>query len=656
MNTLTINAPPTRSRSKRKTDAALGQENIPRADIARGGVERPKAGIAVAQNIPTITAQQTLMLVDDEENIIASLSRLLRRDGYTIVLANSGEQALALLARHPVGVIVTDQSMPKMSGAALLNQVKELYPDTVRIMLTGHADIQLAIDAINRGAIYKFLSKPWEDDALRASIAEAFVHYALVQQRANLARDIQIANDTLAQINAELELLVERKNTQLDHLANYDPLTNLPNRLLLLDRLDREIVRAQRDNKLVVVMYVDLDRFQQINDSFGHPVGDQLLQQVALKLSHYVKDEDSLARLGGDEFCFVLTGIKDAHDASNVAQSILDSFKKYSVTIEDNDIFITASIGISIYPFDGICTTTLMKNADAALYHAKSEGFNSFQYYTTQMSDMAWRRLTLETELRHAVEREEFVLYYQPKINLVSGRIIGVEALLRWQNTERGLVSPMEFIPLLEETGLIMNVGEWALRAASRQAQIWKAMGHDDIRVAVNLSALQFKQPDLAGMVQNICSEAGLDIGMGALELELTESLLMKNVEGTMVTLNKLHDMGVRLSIDDFGTGYSSLSYLKKFPIHSLKIDQSFVRDISTSKDDAAIVSAIVAMGHSLGLKVIAEGVETKAQLTYLRKIKCDEMQGYLFSRPVPGHEMTRLLHDKESLELSLEI
>lgn len=656
MNTSTINAPLTSSRAKRKKDSAPSQESIPRTDLAIEEVERPKNGIAAAQNIPTAAAQHTLMLVDDEENIITSLSRLLRRDGYTIVLANSGEQALALLARHAVGVIVTDQSMPTMSGAALLNQVKDLYPDTVRIMLTGHADIQLATDAINRGAIYKFLSKPWDDAALRASIAEAFVHYTLVQQRANLARDIQIANDTLAHINAELESLVERKNSQLDHLANYDPLTNLPNRLLLLDRLEREIVRAQRDNKLVVVLYVDLDRFQQINDSFGHPVGDQLLQQVALKLSHYAKEEDSLARLGGDEFCFVLTEIKDAHAASNMAQSILDSFKNYSVTIEDNDIFITVSIGISIYPFDGICTTTLMKNADAALYHAKSEGFNNFQYYTAQMSDLAWRRLTLETELRHAVEREEFVLYYQPKINLISGRIIGMEALLRWQNPERGLVAPSEFIPLLEETGLIMNVGEWVLRAASRQAQIWKAMGHEDICVAVNLSALQFKQPDLAGMVQNICMEAGLDLGMGALELELTESLLMKNVDGTMVTLNKLHEMGVRLSIDDFGTGYSSLSYLKKFPIHSLKIDQSFVRDISTSKDDAAIVSAIVAMGHSLGLKVIAEGVETRAQLNYLRKIKCDEMQGYLFSRPVPSHEMSRLLHDKESLELSFEI
>jgi len=297
----------------------------------------------------------------------------------------------------------------------------------------------------------------------------------------------------------------------------------------------------------------------------------------------------------------------------------------------------------------------LLKNADAALHQAKEDGRNNFQYYAEQMNASAWQRMKLETELRHALAREEFVLYYQPKVNLESGKIVGMEALLRWQSPERGLVSPGTFIPLLEETGLILAVGEWVLRAACRQASVWQAAGLQDIHIAVNLSTLQFRQPDFAGVVLGILKESGLDLSLGTIELELTESLLMSNAEGAIETLATLHQEGIHFSIDDFGTGYSSLSYLKRFPISSLKIDQSFVRDLSSDDEDEAIVAAIIALGHSLGLKVIAEGVETTAQLAQLRKKDCDEMQGFLFSRPVPAADMTQLLQSGEHLNFPLE-
>ncbi len=612
---------------------------------------------AVNNEDPPLTSgtMRTLLLVDDEANIVIALSRLLRTDKYNILIANSGKEGLALLAQYTVGVIISDQRMPEMTGVEFFSQVKELYPDTVRIVLSGYSDFESVTDAINRGAIYKFLSKPWSDELLCNSVAEAFVQYELVQEKKRLTRDIQRARDQMADLNRELAELVGRKNSQIERIANYDLLTSLPNRALFLDRLEQELARARRDDRLVAVMFVDLDRFKQINDSFGHPLGDTLLQQVALRLASYAQVGDTVARMGGDEFSFVLTGAKGVQEAGAVAQKILDSFARDPFSIGDNDVFAAASIGISIYPLDGVDTTTLIKNAEAALYHAKSEGRNNFQYYETQMNALAWQLLALETELRRALEREEFLLYYQPKVDLASGKISGMEALLRWQSPARGLVSPTEFIPLLEETGLILVIGEWVLCEAIKQVRAWQKIGFEDIHIAVNVSALQFRQPDFAEVVLEICRDNDLDPSKGALELELTESLLMKNMEVTLETLNKLFKMGVQLSIDDFGTGYSSLSYLKRFPISSLKIDQSFVRDIAINQDDAAIVSAIIALGHSLGLKVVAEGVGTVEQLTFLRKMKCDAMQGYLFARPVPAAEMTRLLQSGENLELSLK-
>jgi len=599
-----------------------------------------------------VIMERTLLLVDDEEDISAALTRLLRPYGYRILRATSGREGLALLTLNEVGVIVSDQRMPEMTGVEFLTQAKNLYPDTVRIVLSGYADLDSVTDAINRGAIYKFLTKPWDNETLCANILEAFRHYELKQEKEQLMRDIQSANDLLAQVNLEWADAVVKRDEQINRVSFYNPLTDLPNRRLFLERLDQELALAQRDGRLVAVMLINLDRFQQINSSFGHSVGDMLLQAVAGRLRIHVGAGETVAHLGGDEFGLVLTDITKAQNAADIAQKLAGTFAREHISIGDHEVFVTACIGIALYPMDGVNADMLLKNADAALHHAKEEGLGSFQYYAPQMNASAWHRLVFETELRRALERDEFVLHYQPKVNLTDGKITGMEALLRWQSTERGLVLPGEFIPLLEKTGLILPVGAWVLDTACRQAQVWKSAGLNAAHIAVNLSALQLRQPGFIDMVRNAIAENNLDQDIATLELELTESMLMKDMDGTIHKLNALQEMGVRLSIDDFGTGYSCLSYLKRLPVNTLKIDQSFVCHLPGNREDATIVNAIIALGKGLGMNVIAEGVETMEQMICLREMGCDELQGYLFSRPVPADEMTLLLQNGEVLNM----
>lgn len=599
--------------------------------------------------------ERTLLLVDDEKDVGAALERLLRGDGYTILHASSGREGLEILAQHEVGVVISDQRMPVMTGIEFLTEVKALYPQTIRMVLTGYADLDTVKEAINRGAIYKFLTKPWDNDTLRGDVMEAFGRFELARQKAGLLQQIQTANELLAQLNIELASAMERKDSQIDHAVHHDHLTNLPNRLLFLDRLDQELTRAHRDNHMAAILMIDLDHFKQVNDSFGFHIGDEVLKLASERLLGLMRACDTIARIAGDKFGIVLTGVKASRYAGEVAQKILDSFAQEPFVVEGNEFFITLCLGISVYPVDGLNTATLLNNADAAMYHAKKEGRHHYLYYAGQMNASAWQRLKLETELRRALVQNEFVLHYQPKVDMADGRIVGMEALLRWQSPERGLVAPGEFIPLLEETSLILPVGEWALREACKQARAWRSAGFADIRIAVNLSVMQLKQPDFVGMVLGILSEHGLDPALKMIELELTESMLMDNVQGTIETLQKLHDAGIQFSIDDFGTGYSSLSYLKRFQISTLKIDQSFVRDLSGDHNDGAIVGAVIALGHSLGLKVIAEGVETLTQLRRLQSLHCDEIQGYLFSRPVPAAQMAELLRNDENLSSRLE-
>lgn len=599
-----------------------------------------------------ISSERTLLLVDDEEEIGAALARLLRPYGYKILRAKSGREGLVLLTGCEAGVVVSDQRMPEMSGVEFLTQVKELYPHAVRIVLSGYADLDSVTDAINRGAIYKFLTKPWDNETLCANILEAFGHHELILEKERLMQEIQSANDLLAQVNLEYADAVQQRDKQIKHISYHSLLTGLPNRRMFLEQMERELEHAHREDRVVAIMFINLDRFRQINNSFGHHAGDLLLQAVAGRLRKQVRAGDTVAHVGGDEFGFALTDMRGAQDAADVAQELLDTLAREAVAIDGREIFVTACIGISIYPFDGIEANALVKNADVALRHAKSAGGGSFRYYAAQMNATAWQRLTMETELHRALEREEFALHYQPKVDLASGKIVGMEALLRWHSPERGLVAPGEFIPLLEETGLILPVGAWALDMACQQAQAWRQAGLSAARIAVNLSALQFGQPDFAGTVRNALEKSGLIRNAEALELELTESLLVKDMGGTAALLGELHEMGVRLSIDDFGTGYSCLNYLKHLPIDKLKIDQSFIRNLPASCEDAAIVSAIVTLGHGLGLSVVAEGVETVEQLICLQTMRCNEAQGYLFSRPAPAAEMTLLLQNGAELDM----
>lgn len=435
----------------------------------------------------------------------------------------------------------------------------------------------------------------------------------------------------------------KRYQEQLDHLAHHDALTSLPNRLLFSDRLTSSLSKARRAKKMLAVMFLDLDRFKLINDSLGHSMGDLLLKRVAERLTWSIREADTIARMGGDEFTVIVDDIATSDDAATLAQRILEALSQ-PFQFDNGELFVTASIGISIFPADGTDAETLVRNADIAMYRAKDQGCNTFCLFTDSLNTAALEQMTLESNLRKALEREELVVYYQPRVDIKTGRIMAAEALVRWQHPQLGLIFPGQFIPLAEETGLIVPMGEWVLDTACRQTRAWSDAGLPEIDVAVNVSAYQFQREDLRPTVRKVLSETGLE--PHRLDLELTESTLVHNSDVAANILAKMKGMGLKLSIDDFGTGYSSLSYLKKFPVDAVKIDQSFIRNVTADSDDAAIASAIVGMAHKLNLKVIAEGVETLEQLEFLRSINCDEMQGYFVSKPVPGEEFAELLKD----------
>jgi diguanylate cyclase (GGDEF)-like protein len=470
------------------------------------------------------------------------------------------------------------------------------------------------------------------------------------------AEALQVASDDhvirLQQANAHLVIAaiearklteqVQMAQTELDHLAHHDVLTDLPNRLLLNDRLAQAIAQAHRQGRQLAVMFMDLDRFKHINDSLGHAVGDQLLQSVAQRLVGCVRHSDTVSRQGGDEFVLLLSNMEHAEDAALAAQKMLTALVPPH-HIDQHDLHIGVSIGISIYPDDGEDGQTLLKNADTAMYHAKESGRNTYKFFEQEMNARAVRRQSIEASMRRALERQEFVLHYQPKINLRSGAIVGIEALVRWQHPQRGLLEPAQFVPIAEESGLILPIGRWVLREACRQARAWQDAGLPPITVAVNTSALEFRAKDFLENLRAILAETRLESCY--LELELTESVLMRDVVATDSVLHALAALGVKLAVDDFGTGYSSLSYLRQFPITTLKIDQSFVNQITSNPDDATIVSAVISMGKSLKHRVIAEGIETAEQVAFLLAQYCDEGQGYFFGRPVGAEALTTLLH-----------
>jgi diguanylate cyclase (GGDEF)-like protein len=430
---------------------------------------------------------------------------------------------------------------------------------------------------------------------------------------------------------------------QMTHLAEHDPLTGLPNRLLLNDRVKQAIALAPRHKKQVALLFLDLDGFKHINDSLGHSIGDKLLQSTGERLVKCVRATDTVSRQGGDEFVVLLSEVEHPEDAAITARRIIQAVAEPQ-SIDQHDLHVTTSIGLSLYPDDGLNAETLVKNADTAMYQAKENGRQSYQFFKVDMNVKAVERQSIEESLRRALDRQEFSLQYQPKIDLRTGRITGAEALIRWTHPTRGSVSPAQFIPVAEDTGLIVPIGNWVLHEACRQTRAWEKTGLPAVPIAVNVSALEFRQETFLEGVFAALRETDLD--PKSLELELTESVLMKRAEFAASVLKELRARGIRVAVDDFGTGYSSLSYLRKFPIDALKIDQSFVRQITMAPQDTTIVSAIISMGRSLNLRVVAEGVETIGELEFLQAHQCDEAQGYYFSRPVPPEQFAKLLEN----------
>ncbi len=438
----------------------------------------------------------------------------------------------------------------------------------------------------------------------------------------------------------------ELASVEIEHLAYHDALTGLPNRPLFMDRLIITLAQASRANQKVAVFFLDLDRFKDINDSLGHTLGDALLKACADRISRCVREGDTVARFGGDEFTLLIPRIDNVEDAAKIANKIIETLR-IPFLIADRELFVTTSVGIAISPGDGRDPETLVRNADAAMYRAKEQGRDGYQLYAPAMNARALERLALENMLRKAISQRELEVFYQPLVDLATRQIVGLEALLRWNHPELGLLLPAHFISTAEQSGLIVPLGSWALLTACKQLRIWQKRVDPHLIVSVNLSARQFSQPDLVATVAQVLDESGID--PQTLELEITESNAMQNAENTIHTLRELKELGVRISMDDFGTGYSSLNYLKRFPIDTLKLDQSFVRDITSDNRDAAIVSAVIQMAHSLDLDVIAEGVETEAQLDFLERQGCDRIQGFFFSAPMASEHLEPYLLEQRA-------
>jgi diguanylate cyclase (GGDEF)-like protein len=574
------------------------------------------------------TNRPTILLIDDDEQIRKLLNELLGTD-YECVTAGSAEEALAVLKTMSFALVISDINMGGISGLDLIPKVHQATPDTVVVMVSGQQSIDYAIEAMRAGA-FDYMTKPLDLRHVDAAVQRALDHHQLLVGKRAYEND--------------LEELVKRRTAEVEHMAYYDTLTGFPNRALFMDRLTQAVTVATHSRQMVGALFLALDRFKKINDTLGHTIGDRLLQEAAERLKTCVSGGDTVARFDGDEFALLLTKVDSTADLVEISRSINEVLKP-SFMLERHDVYVTASIGISLFPVDGGDTDTLLKNAGAALYRAKMQGGNNYQFYTSDMNDKAVKRLALESSLRHAIEHEEFVLYYQPVIDIRSMKVVGAEALLRWQHPELGLLAPGDFIPLAEDTGLILPIGAWVLRTACTQTHLWQKSGFPEFRIAVNVSARQFQDEHLLEMVVQALSETELE--SGCLELELTESSIMQNAESAVKTLQGLRTMGVKIAIDDFGTGYSSLGYLKLLPIDILKLDRSFVDGATSDLDDAAMVTAIITLAQNLRLKVIAEGIETQAHLDFLRSLGCDQGQGFFLGRPMPAEQFCSFVTDR---------
>ncbi|WP_176719947.1 putative bifunctional diguanylate cyclase/phosphodiesterase [Desulfuribacillus alkaliarsenatis] len=545
-----------------------------------------------------------ILVVDDRRATRILIRNVLIQDGYRVLEAENGQEAIDTFLIESPELILLDIVMPVMDGLTACEKIRRL-PDGNRtpiLMFTGVNDGKSVEAAFQAGAS-DFINKPINWEELRYRV-QRLLHLRSVEEK------------------------VQRQ-------VYYDSLTNLPNRLLFKDRLEVAIFYAASEQLQLAVLYLNLKKFTLINDAFGYDAGDMVIREVAQRLQTAVGQDVTVARMGGDDFAFILNRIEHEEEAAKIAAQVIEAINE-PWSINRQEVYIDSDIGIALYPDDGQDVQTLLKNAETAMQQAALEHRNTYRFYNHDMNTKALERIGLENALRHAIDKNELIIHYQPKFQSCMNKVTGVEALIRWQHPERGMVPPMEFIPIAEENQLIIPIGEWVLRTACMQMKEWHDAGHR-LSLSVNFSALQFRQLGVSDRVYEILSEIGLE--PNCLTIEITESVAMKDVNYTVKTLNALQEKGVKVSIDDFGTGYSSLSYLKRLPISELKIDRSFVRDITTDQDDAAIVEMILVLGQTLKLNMVAEGVETPEQVEFLRDKGCLEMQGYLFSKPITAEE-----------------
>ena len=574
--------------------------------------------------MPGITESRSKILIVDDEPLVRDLIVQVLETDHTCKTAGSAEEAISILQTESFDLVMSDINMGGISGIELIPQVLALSPDTIIVMLSGNQTIDSAIDAIRSGA-FDYVKKPFDIDHVKVAVDRALKHRTLLLEKRLYEN--------------HLEELVKKRTEELNYLSYYDVLTTLPNRTLFEDRVAQAILLGQEKQQMAL-LFVSLDGFKKIRDTLGHIPGNKILQEAANRLISETQGSSTVARFEGDEFAVLIPQVAGTEGAAEIANSINNMIKR-RYEVAETEIFISASIGISLYPDDGKEAQSLLKNAAAALLTAQEGGGDLYYFYTTGMNSDALKRLSFENSLRSALVRDEFEMYYQPKLDINTRKIVGMEALIRWHHPDMGFVSPVDFIPLAETTGLILNIGEWVLETACRQGKFWSDQGFD-LSLSVNLSARQFQQAGLAERIIDIVRATGQDFGH--LDLEVTESTIMNNAEVAVHTLRELQRLGIKISLDDFGTGYSSLSYLKRLPINILKIDKSFIDDVTVNPDDAALVEAIIALAHNLRLKVVAEGVETEQQLAFLQGLKCDEWQGYLYSKPVPAEEFSKLL------------
>ncbi len=700
-----------------------------------------------------------IICVDDAEIILKSLGNQLKRSlgqDYTIELASSGEQAIDLCAELTasgiaIALVISDQTMPGISGDELLIKLHTIYPKALKILLTGQAGVNSVANLVNAGALYRYIAKPWDETDLILTIKEALKSYGQEKLLAKQNNLLKKTNKSLKKSNLKLlrsldlllatleaaddgilvldnqgkvvvfnqrflsiwKILPSSMMEDANHLlglisrritepfacdlnqeesqkcnllklvngkilecysqpqqlegnnvgtvwgfrdvtsqeqdkaiakqkAQHDTLTELPKRTILTCQISEAITKNQKNSHQLAVIFVGLDRFKIISDTLGHKIGDILLKKVVQRLKKCIREEDVIARWGNNEFTLLLTKISYQNEATAISNRILDAFK-FPFKINSQAVYVTIDIGIAMYPEHGLDAETLLKNADSALSQAQQQlGRHNYQYYNATFADQAHKLLTLDNLLHSALQKEEFVLHYQPIVNVLTGKIVKMEALLRWQNPQQGLVSPYIFIPLAEENGSIVPIGEWVIKTACTQNKTWQTMGLMPITMSVNLSACQFRQPNLLPTIALILEQTQLQPSY--LELEITESITMENTKSSKAILQQLNDLGITLSMDDFGTGYSSLGYLKQFPFHTLKIDRSFVKDLHANSQDMAIVNAVITLGKGLNLNVVAEGVETEELWDLLKNLGCEYIQGYLFSKPLPAAEATKLL------------